>query len=145
MEEYQTSKINGAMLKMVRLDKALSTLNEINNNLLAFNNDYQVFNFELKLTSIDSIYQEVDSKLNQDERDDLIKLRNAIDRFLKENPIISIAKNNVTRKESKYKVNYEALNILKKWLFIYESKARRMIDKYGMDTMYEDIDAIDEY
>lgn len=144
-QDQKISKINGAMLKMIRLDKSLSTINEISNNLLAFNPQYQVFNFELKFTMIDAIFQECESKMEKEEKEDMHLLRDAIAKFIIENPIIIKTQNHVNKSENKFKIDKLNFTILSAYLFKYESSCRKMTDKYGMDTMYGDIENEGEY
>ena len=40
------------------------------------------------------------------------------------------------------KFNNNIWLIIKKWLFLYESKVRHLIDEHGMDTKYEDESAL---
>lgn len=143
--DYKTSKINGAMLKMIRLDKSQTVLNEISTNLLAYNSEYGVYNFELKFSLADNLYMECKSKMNEDEIGEMDGMRSAISYFMEHHPIIERSKNEVRKTQQHYRVNHRNFNTLKKALFDYEAKARFYIDKYGMDTMYEEHEDASEY
>lgn len=141
----RVSKINGAMLKMIRLDKSQTILNEISTNLLAFNTDYGVFNFELKFSLSDNLYMECKSKMDEAECLQMDAMRSAIIKFMEAYPVIERKRNDTSRLKTNYAVNQRNFKVLKDALFEYEFKARYYIDKYGMDTMYEDMEAPDEY
>ena len=133
-DEGRVSEFNAAGLKMKRLDKIEDSMNEIHANLFAWNEDFGVFNFELKFARCDSLYQEVESKLSPDERKKGIAMRNAIKSILKKHPVIKKIKNS----RKKYKIDEVMKEIVADWLFKYETLVRKFKDVHGMDTSYSD-------
>ncbi len=69
-DEGKFSEFNSAGLKMKRLDKILSMINEINSNLRAFNIEHGVYNYQLKFSLCDSLFLEIESKLSVEEKTD---------------------------------------------------------------------------
>lgn len=138
LDEGKVSDYNAASYKMRRLDMLFTLLNEINNNLLVFNMDYNVFNYELKFSVCQQLYQEVESKCTDDERKEAEELMHAIEMFLQKRKIV--IKSTKLNKESKLKVDSTAFTIVKKSLYNYEKKIRHLIDDHGMDTKYYDED-----
>jgi len=136
-DEGRVSEFNAAALKMRRLDKIQDILNDINSNLLAYNEEYGVYNFQLKFDICNSLYQEVDSKLTDVEKTDTKMLREAIATALEKYPIYETRINKIDNK-TKIKFNKGVWNVMKNWLFEYESKIRKLIDDHGMDTMYNE-------
>ena len=140
--EGKMSEFNTAALKMMRLDKIESLLNQINGNLLAWNQEYGVWNFQLKFSLCDALYQEIESKLKPEERGDAEKLRNAIQIAMEEDSIYKLKKNKVYPYKQREELNKPIWKVIKKWLFIYETKVRKLLDDHGMDTKYEDESAL---
>jgi hypothetical protein len=130
------SKFNAGLLKMQRMDKIFSLLHDISSNLLAFNQDYGIYNFELKLRMCNQLYQEVESKLKDSERVKAQALGKAIELGLEKYPVYETQSDVINGK--KMHVNHEVWKVVRDWLFNYESLVRQFIDKYGMDTAYED-------
>ena len=138
MDDGKTSSFNSAMFKMRRLDKQQSLLNEINVNLLSFNDLYGVYNYELKFRFCEQLHQEVESKLAEEERTNAEKLRVAIKKFMEKNNVFKSIRNEVNRSASKLKINHAVWNILQEWLYKYETLMRSLMDEHGMDTKYEE-------
>jgi len=134
MDEGKISEFNAAAFKMRRLDKNLDSLNEISTNLFAWNEEFGVFNFELKLARCNQLYQEVESKLNPNDRKDGLKLKQAIEKILQKYPIFIKPRGN----KQKMKINKDMQIIMANWLIKYETLVRKFIDEHGMDTRYDD-------
>lgn len=137
-DDGKMSEFNSAALKMKRLDKIQELLNQINGNLLALNDQYGVYNYELKLSLCDSLYQEVESKLTEEEREDGERLREFVEKMISENPVYKNKKEKIYPYREKQTMDKENWKIIKKALFFYEKVARKYMDAHGMDTAYAD-------
>lgn len=141
-DDGKMSEYNSAALKMRRLDELLSILNSININLLAFNDEVKCYNYQYKFNLCDGLFQEVESKLNKEERSDAERLRSAIQIFMDCNPVV-IKKRVSLNPPRTIKIPDERVwKILKEWLFKYETLVRKLMDAHGMDTAYDDDSAL---
>lgn len=146
-DEGKVSDWNAAALKMKRLDRELTSLNEINGNLWAFNQEYGVYNYELKFKICDNLYLEVENKLTEEERhgDKENKdsggggegLRQKIKIMMEKYPVYTIVKSNFARKSVSRK-DVIVLKILETLLFEYEKLIKKFLDDHGLDTSYGD-------
>lgn len=141
-DEGKFSEYNTAALKMKRLDSYIDEIGHINGNLTAYNYDYDVYNFELKLAHCDTLYLEVESKLKKEEKTDIEALRNVIHKLI-EMPELYFTKKKLTYPPKKQIfLNKQIVRILIRWLFEYDKKLKRLLDEHGLDTKYEDESAL---
>lgn len=136
-DEGKISDWNAAALKMKRLDNTLTTLNNINSNLRAFNMENGVYNYQLKFNQCDSLYLEVDSKLSTEEKELGKELRMKIKTMIEIFPVHKNVSNQFYN-SSKQKINMITFRVLERLLFEYEILVRKFIDSHGMDTSYDD-------
>ena len=137
-DEGKQSEYNTAALKMMRLDKIHTTINQINGNLLSWNEEFGVYNYQLKFSSCDALYQEVESKLSKEEREDAEKLRDAIQNLIENEDVYEIKKSKIYPYKKGAEINKSVWKVIKRWLFLYETRVRRLLDEHGMDTKYSD-------
>lgn len=137
-DEGRISDYNSASYKMFRLHELFKEINSINNDLSAFNLEFNIFNYELKFRLLESLYQEVESKLRSEEKYEGEGLRVCIQELLKKYPVHTEIRNNIYPYKTIKKVNHVNLNIIRNWLFKFESLVRQLIDSHGMDTRYDD-------
>ena len=135
---FKTSSWNAAAFKMKRLHEIMSSMNELDNNLVAWNEEKQNYNFNLKLAKCENLYQEVESKLTDKERKDVEDFRKAIKKFIETYPIMVTKKKKVYPYNTEKKIDNKILIVLTEWLSQYETKCRGLVDIHGMDTAYED-------
>lgn len=136
----KVSEFNPAALKMKRLDRALTILNEIRGNLLAFNQEYGVYNYELTFQYCNVLYLEVESKLKPSERKKGEALKLALKKLLENNPVYETKHRKVYPHNKIMKLNGINWKVIEKWLFEYDTLVRKLLDEHGMDTKYKDID-----
>lgn len=140
MTEYgdgDSSDYNEAFLKMHRLDRLQNTINDCSNNPLSYNEEINTFNYELRFSTCNSLLQEIYSKLSEEERKDILALKNAIEIILIKYPIHSY-KSNVITKKKELKINNNNWLVIKNWLYKYELKLRDLLDKTGYTTKSKD-------
>lgn len=137
-DDLKKSEWNSASYKMKRLDEAYSELNNINKNLKAFN-PYGTYNFELKKILCDNIFNEVESKLTNDEKKVSKKFIEGLENFMKQYKIIIFKRKNIYDTPQP-NINEKIYPILMKYLSAYELLVRDLIDVHGMDTAYGEDD-----
>lgn len=119
---------------MRRLDTLFDLLNRVGINLLAFNENFNVYNFQVKFNVCSALHMEVHSKCSPDEKEKLTNYMDGISEFLDKYDIVEM----IQSKNKKVKFDYDSTlyKILRKALSEYEIYVREMIDKHGMDTKY---------
>jgi len=137
--DYKVSEFNSAALKMIRLNKIQDTINQVNGNLLMFNVNFGLYNYVLKKNMIESLLQEVESKLDDQERKDAVFAQKVINDFMETYPIMQKGKQGYfsNNQLTPHPENWKKLQQL---LFAYESLVRKLIDAHGMDTKYGEDD-----
>ena len=135
-EDVKISEFNSAAFKMRRLDKIMDSLNELDNNLLAWNEVYHDWNYKIKFAKCENLYQEVESKLTDTEKTKIEGLRNALQYFIDNNPVWKTIYSKVYPYKEKKKLDEMAFKIIRDFLTKYESVCRQLIDDHGMDTNY---------
>lgn len=135
-DDIKISEFNSAGFKMRRLDKIMDALNELDNNLKAFNPLYQEYNYILKFHRCENLFQEVESKLTEEERRQANVLRNALQYFIDNNPVWKTVREKIYPYKSKKVIDEIAFRIIRDFLSKYESLCRKLIDVHGMDTAY---------
>lgn len=133
-EEINISKFNPALFKMRRLHEINSLINFCKLNPLAFNSDYNEYNYILWIKGITNLFHE-NSKLTDDEKKKVEEIKTAIEQCLNKHPIVQIINN---REKKETKIDMELWNIFKKHIEIYENKVKEYADKHGLDTPNED-------
>ena len=137
--EGASSKYNEAFLKMHRFHdlQKLSALARI--NPLAINPIYNIYNYQIILSSNDSLLLEVWGKLTDDEKNNILGLKNAIESIIKKYPIHENKKNFALNK-NELRINNSNWNVLSRALFDYETKIRELISRTKYDSPDYDMD-----
>lgn len=137
-EDGSVSKFNEAYFKMMRLHEIQKVINDCSTNILAFNIDYGVYNYELIFKSLNQLLLETWSKIKKEQKEESVKFKQAIEIFLLKYPIIINKKDSVTG-EPIVKINKSNQIILENWLFKYQSMIKEYLGKVGYDSPnYED-------
>lgn len=134
--EGKISEFNSASFKMLRLHKIMDTLNELDDNLFAWNLEKNTFNYKLKFSKCENLFQEVESKLTEDERKEILKLRDALREFMHKHQAFKVITDKVYPYRQREIPDKEIQIIIEKYLSLLESMCRRLIDAHGMDTAY---------
>jgi len=140
--EGKVSEYNAAAFKMKRLHDVQEELNLINGNLLAYNDEYGIYNYKLKFIRCDTLFLEVESKLKPNERKDANALRDAIRKAIDKHPVYESKKGKAYPYKQNMKINNGVWKVLEDWLFRYETLVRKLLDDHGMDTKYDDDQAL---
>jgi hypothetical protein len=138
-DEGKYSEYNSAALKMKRLHDILSLMNGVRANLLAFNDDFGRYNYEIFYEYCTSLYQEVRAQCSEEERKEGDKLRNVLGLLLEKLKVWSPRKTKIypyTQRKNKFMETH--WRKIKEWLTEYEDLVRKLQDAHGMDTLYNE-------
>lgn len=128
----QESIFNEALLKMQRIHTAQEILNNVRINLLAWNEQYGKYNYEVAIANMNSLCYEVYPVMKPNEQKEFYLLRNLTDDLLSYKPIYEKVKSsNFNGSQNKEKLNESNWNLLKKVMFKFEDFARVQIDSHG--------------
>ncbi len=141
-EKEIISEFNAALYQMNRLHVLQTRINDAHVNPLAINMEFGIYNFELILSSCNSLLQEVYPKLKTNEKKDLLSYKKVLEQAMKENPIIE-TKTKKTHPHTKYQeLNQHHWAVLEEWIFTYELKVRQGLEKHGMNSPPKDDSAL---
>ncbi len=138
-EEGSMSKFNAGLLQMSRIHILQERINQANLNPLALT-EMGLYNYEIIIASCSSLFQEAAPKLSDEENRDILRLKKAIEDMLKKNPIHSIKVKKFSPDKKYIDTNYDTWDTIKPWLFDYESKIRKLLDKHNLNSPSEDDD-----
>lgn len=131
-EEYnidsgKSAKFNAGILATMRINKILDLLNFSKYNPLAYNSDYNEWNFNLQIRSINNLYDEIECYMDKDERNSCVLISDKIDELILKYPILESKKLSPTDQPKKIP-NESHWRIIKKAIERYE----RLIKRYGI-------------
>ena len=118
---------------MQRLHNLQSQINRCNLNPTAYDEETASWNFELILSCNNSLLEEAWPKLSTKEKEDIAKLKIAMETFLNKYPIYEKSKRN-----SPLRINDIHWEIFKSWLFKYSLNIRELLDKHRLSSPDED-------
>lgn len=131
----EISAFNEGALQMQRIDRLQERINTLNISPLLKDRDTNRFNYEIIFSSLNSLFTEVSSKLSTDEREEGIKIKKEIEKFMKEKPIFTEP---YKTRDSKGKIvhrvdiNVDNWNKLQEKLFDYELKIREFLERHNL-------------
>lgn len=117
--------------KLQRIDRLQEMINVCNLNLLGFDNEIGLYEYEKKIQYLSSLFTEMLDFLTIEEEETFINFRKDIKKYIEENNIF-ISFNNISfGGEIKCKrLNKKVWNKLEEQLFQFEMKIRKEIGKY---------------
>lgn len=120
-EDNMKSNFNEAMFVMRRLDTLQRRINDIlNPNIFFFNNEQNVYNYEVKFEDLKAMVKEMWGKFNKDEKKDCLLMEEIIQEMLISFPPHRKQGNTITfNKEKGYKVK-KALEIFEKYIKVWK-------------------------
>ena len=134
----QNSKFNAGVLQIQRIHKLQDTINIANTNALAFNMEYGVWNYELIISCLDSLYHEIRPKLGKEEKENGDSMQSLIRKYFADYPIYKEEEDVRTHKKDMVlsSINWK---VHKVYLVKYERMVRQMLDKHEFNSpSYED-------
>lgn len=132
-EDGVKSGWNAADKQGDRTHRLQDRINASNVNLLAFNQFEGVYNYELKLNDLNSLFLEVFPKLSAGEKKKGKEMRDCLKEFLKINPIHLKKKNLRTNKLSE-EISNVSWNVFSSWLTKWEEMVKTFVDEHGMNS-----------
>lgn len=129
--DYQKAVFNEGVLIAYRLDTIQSRINSVRVNPLFWNPEQNTYNYNIWFGDLCSLLHEAWSKLTDDEKIIIDKLRVLIDDYLRYFPPHKIIVNEGLN-EHKLKINYSNWEKIKKLLFIFEKDIKVYLDRHGL-------------
>jgi hypothetical protein len=123
---FEGSEVNEAFLKMERINKVQDACNLANLNPLSLNLELGIYNYQVIINGNNALLLEAWGQLNETKRKEGVNLKNSIEFFLKNYPIIENVIDN-SKGKSNEKINLDNWNILEKWIFIYQAKIKELL------------------
>ena len=137
-EDKSISKFNEASLKLLRINVEQQKINICNSNLLAWNEEVLRYNFQIKFSSLNSLFVEVSSELTYKGRGgDGGELKQGMDKrkeireFMKKNPIFEQTEDQVTH-ANVTRFSEENWDELEEMLFEYELMVKKFFKSHGI-------------
>jgi len=137
----QTSAFNSALFQMQRLHDLQSKINECNTNLLAFNEMIGIYNYQLMVSCLNSLFQEMVGKLSEKEKDQVEEIRNSITTHLEEYPIHK-TRHHPNNHKPYIEFSEDIWRVHKKKLIEYETLIRELLDKHKLNAPSEELDGL---
>lgn len=131
LDEIKISDWNEGMFQMRRIDKIENTLNSCWINPTAFNNEFNVFNYEVIFSCVNSMLQEIRGKLTKGEKEKAEVLKRGILIALNSFPIYKQIKKNGERNLKFQIYNWK---VIMNWLYKYESMMRELANTHGFSS-----------
>ena len=130
------SMFNGGLLQVKRVGDLQERINLVSLNPLSFNDTFGVYNYEIWITSIDSLMQEISPKLSTGEKENGEKVKNFIHKFITTNKIFK-SKKSLTNKSSSTVVDVELWSVMYMAINHYEKLIRKYLDDHKMNSPEE--------
>lgn len=133
MPDYQKAVFNEGVLIARRLDVLQTRINSVRVNPLAWNNEQATYNYCVWYSDLCSLLNEAWSKMTDEEKKEIDKVRILIDEYLKIfPPHKTIVNENLNTREVKVRIeNWEKI---KKLLFIFEQNIKLYLDRHGLSN-----------
>ncbi len=130
------SMFNGGLLQVKRIGDLQERINLVSLNPLSFNENFGVHNYEIWITSIDSLLQEITPKLSDKEKLAGEKVKNFIHKFITTNKIFK-TKKSLSRRSSSMFVDIELWSVMYIAINHYEKLIRKYLDDHKMNSPEE--------
>jgi len=129
----QESLFNEAILKMQRLHSSQERVNELRTNMLAWNFEFNKYNYEIIISDLISLCHEVAPLMKQKELEQFIAFRKLFDDMLELAPIhkTKYRPTFATGSPSK-EIDFNNWEKLRNVMFLFEDFARKQIDVHGL-------------
>lgn len=133
MPEYQKGLFHEGFLKPERLDKSQVRLNSVRINPLAFNIEFNCWNYQVWFSDLCSLLSEAQGKLSDDEQTDLERLRDLIDDALVYFPPHKTIRNDALNTKIT-KIKYSNWQKIKTFLNLFEREIKMALDRHGLSN-----------
>lgn len=130
-EQGSISKFNEASLKLLRINNEQIRINQCNINLLGFDLEVCMHNYEIKFNCLGSLFSEISAQLTDPEITKVKELRKEIKKLMIEKPVHYEQENMVTHEKIK-RLNKISWNKVEELLFDYDLLVKKLMKKHGM-------------
>lgn len=131
----QETTFNEAVLKMQRIHSAQEIINNVRINLLAWNQEYSKYNYEVVISSLISLCYEVSPLMKPIEVKEFHLLRGLLDDLMANKPIFeNVSAANFNGVSSGSKINENNWKLLRDTMFKFEDFARGQVDSHGLSA-----------
>lgn len=137
-EEDKSSMFNQAGLQMKRLDEEIKRINQCKIDPLAFNIEFNTYNYQVIFMSIKNIFLEIIEKLKPNEEEKILLMIRGIGHLLEHNPPYKIVKTKVYPYKTKVKFDANAWRILDRYIFNFDLKIRKLMEQHGYGSPLAD-------
>ncbi len=133
------SMFNAGLLQTKRIAELQEKMNHVSLNPTAFNYEFDVYNFSIWKTCIDTLLQEILPKLDKEEYKLGHKVRDHVWRFMETHPIFETRKKIQSGKTHVvfHEYNWKVLNTV---LTLYERTVRKFLDDHNFNSPGADDD-----
>ena len=126
---------NEAVLKMQRINSAQEIINNVRINLLAWNQEYSKYNYQVVISCLISLCYEVYPLMKPIEEKEFYLLRGLLDDIMSNKPIFeNVSTLNFNGSNNKSKINEENWKSLRNIMFKFEDFARVQVDVHGLSA-----------
>ena len=98
-DQGSISKFNEASLKLLRINNEQLRINQCNINLLGFDPEVSMFNYEIKFNCLGSLFSEISAQLTDKEVKEVKDLRKKIKNKIRDRPVHAQNENMVTHEK----------------------------------------------
>lgn len=137
------STYNEALFRVKRINDAQQLMNTLRTNMKSWNGYYCKYNYEVFISNVLSLFQEVKGKLSDTELKKVNKLREIIMSMLDLFPVHeTITNDSISGKKKEYTINQTNWNMIQKVIFCMEDYAQELIEGHGLGTPNTDEEAL---
>lgn len=134
-ETNQETTFNEAVLKMQRIHSAQEIINNVRINLLAWNQEYSKYNYQVVISSLISLCYEVYPLMKPIEKKEFHLLRGLLDKLQENKPILElVSTSNFNGGSNQPKINEANWKMLSNIMFKFEDFARVQVDLHGLSA-----------
>lgn len=138
-DDTKSATFNQAVLQMNRLNKLIDRIHDCSINILEYNQLLLDYNYKIIFISLNSLREEIWSKLTKEEREDIVKLKNSIEFLLENYPIHRPLRNRKFPYDVKTNIDSTSSKIVLKLLDEYKLKIMDLMDEHGFGNPDQDI------
>ena len=132
---------NSAQLKVKRIDDWMITIGNMRVNPLAWNMDWNCYNWNVWITGTNIVYSEIKHLLDTEEKKYAEELKKNFEMLLEKYPVLIEKKKRYS--ESKSEIDYDNWKLIKKVLEKWQDLVLELHSEHGLDTsIYEQDDGL---
>lgn len=138
--ESKSAIFNAGVFQTKRIAELQERINLVSLNPKIFNEEFGVYNYEVWITSIDSLLMEVMPKLTETEVKQGEMVRDKVHDFKKSNPVFTSSTSLRAGKKTTYNFDVENYEVMYKVVTMYEKLIRIYLDNHDLNNPSKDDD-----